>query len=200
VREGSENSLRLRDPLTTELIYDVQQTNLAITEVWALWYKTPGDLALLERLPHLQRLHILDCNAESLDAIKALTGLRLLTIESYSIFDVDLSSWPLIEELAITWHRKFTGLSAAQAGRKRGAANSEQHLRNHRWAREHQSDGRDREWFEREIVPRLQSYPLNAIARATGLSLAACSRIRGGSQVPHPRHWDSLLALVEAGN
>ena len=28
--------------------------------------------------------------------------------------------------------------------------------------------------------------------KATGLSLAACSRIRAGAQVPHPRHWESL--------
>jgi hypothetical protein len=90
--------------------------------------------------------------------------------------------------------------ASAQAGRKRGEANAEQHLRNHRWAREHPDSMRDRTWFEREIVPKLQGFPLNAIARATELSLAACSRIRGGSQTPHARHWDSLLALVEAGN
>jgi hypothetical protein len=33
--------------------------------------------------------------------------------------------------------------------------------------------------------------------KATVLSLAACSRIRAGAKVPHPRHWDALLALVE---
>ena len=90
--------------------------------------------------------------------------------------------------------------ASAHAGRKRGEANSEQHRRNHRWAREQQSNGRDRAWFERKVVPKLAVHPLNALARATGLSLAACSRIRAGAQVPHPRHWDSLLALVEAGN
>ena len=89
--------------------------------------------------------------------------------------------------------------ASAHAGRKRGEANAEHHRRNHRWTREHQSNGRDRAFFEREVVPKLQSYPLNAIARATGLSIAACSRIRAGAQVPHPRHWDGLLALVEAG-
>ncbi len=89
--------------------------------------------------------------------------------------------------------------ASAHAGRKRGQANSEHHLRNHRWAREHPGQC-DRAWFEREVAPKLRAYPLNAIARATGLSFTACSRIRGGSQVPHPRHWDALLALVEAGN
>jgi hypothetical protein len=90
--------------------------------------------------------------------------------------------------------------ASAHAGRRRGEANAEHHRRNHRWAREQQSQGRDRAWFEREVVPKLRSYPLNAIARATALSLAACSRIRAGAQVPHWRHWDGLLALVEAGN
>jgi hypothetical protein len=33
-------------------------------------------------------------------------------------------------------------------------------------------------------------------AGATGLSLAACSRIRSGARVPHPRQWDALLASV----
>jgi CRISPR-associated endonuclease Cas1 len=62
--------------------------------------------------------------------------------------------------------------ASTQAGRKRGEANAEQHLRNHRWAREHQSADRDRAWFVREIAPKLKCFPLNAIARATGLSLA----------------------------
>lgn len=70
-----------------------------------------------------------------------------------------------------------------------------QHRRNHRWAREHPGR-RDEAWFAREVVPKLGSFALNAIARATGLSLAACQRIRIGSQVPHQRHWDALLALV----
>lgn len=35
---------------------------------------------------------------------------------------------------------------------------------------------------------------------ATRLSFAACSRIRAGVRAPHPRHWEALLALAEAGN
>ena len=89
--------------------------------------------------------------------------------------------------------------ASAQAGRKRGEANAEHHLSNHRWAREHPGQ-RDAAWFKREIVPQLQGFALNVIARATGLSLAACSRIRADAQLPHPRHWDGLLALVEAGD
>ena len=39
---------------------------------------------------------------------------------------------------------------------------------------------------------------LAEIAKATGLSLAACSRIRGGSQIPHPRHWAALRELADS--
>ncbi len=86
--------------------------------------------------------------------------------------------------------------ASARAGRKRGEANAEQHLRNHRWAREHNSEHYDSAWFFREVVPKLQGFPLNEIA-ATGLSLAACSRILTGPTIPHPRHWDALLKLVK---
>jgi len=65
--------------------------------------------------------------------------------------------------------------------------------------REHPGQ-RDEAWFKREIALKLDGFSLNEIAGATGLSLAACSRIRAGARVPHPRHWEGLLALVEAGN
>jgi hypothetical protein len=55
-------------------------------------------------------------------------------------------------------------------------------------------------WFKREIVPKLDGFSLKEIGKATGLLLAACSRIRAGAKVPHPRHWETLLGLVEAGN
>ncbi len=71
-----------------------------------------------------------------------------------------------------------------------------------RRAREHPGQ-RDEGWFKREIAPNLDAFSLDAfslkeIAEATGLSLAACSRFPAGSQMPHPRHWEALLALVEA--
>lgn len=50
--------------------------------------------------------------------------------------------------------------------------------------------------FKREVAPKLDAFWLKEIAAATGLSLAACSRIRSGSKVPHPRHWGGLAALV----
>jgi hypothetical protein len=80
--------------------------------------------------------------------------------------------------------------------RARGEAIAEGHRRNRSWAREHPGQ-RDEAWFRREIMPKLDTFSLREIADATGLSLAACSRIRAGARVPHPRHWGSLLALVE---
>jgi hypothetical protein len=81
----------------------------------------------------------------------------------------------------------------------RSEAIADGHRRNRRWAREHPGQ-RDETWFNREIATKLDAFSLKEIAKATGLSLAACSRIRAGAKVPHPRHWDRLLALVEAGN
>ena len=88
---------------------------------------------------------------------------------------------------------------SADVNRARGEAISDAHGRNRRWAREHPGQ-RDEAWFKRVIVPKLDAFTLKVIAAATGLSLAACSRVRSGAKVPHPRHWDRLLALVEAGN
>jgi hypothetical protein len=85
--------------------------------------------------------------------------------------------------------------SAAVKNRARGEAISEGHRRNRSWAREHPGQ-RDAAWFKREIMPRLDAFSLNEIAGKTGLSLAACSRIRAGAKVPHARHWDALVALV----
>ena len=75
--------------------------------------------------------------------------------------------------------------------RVRGDAISEGHRRNRSWAREHPGQ-RDEAWFRREIVPKLDGFSLKEIRKATGLSLAACSRIRAGAKVPHSRHWDAL--------
>jgi hypothetical protein len=86
----------------------------------------------------------------------------------------------------------------ASVNRARGEAVSEVHRRNRSWAREH-PDQRDEAWFRREVLPKLDGFTLREIADATGLSLAACSRIRAGARVPHPRHWEALLAMLGGG-
>jgi hypothetical protein len=86
----------------------------------------------------------------------------------------------------------------AETNRKRGEAIVEQRRRSREWKRENPNGGgHDRAWFLREVMPKLDALPLSAIARVTGLSLAACSRYRAGARVPNPRHWEALLALVE---
>ena len=82
--------------------------------------------------------------------------------------------------------------------RVRGEAIAEAHQRNRGWAREHPGQ-RDEAWFKREIVPKLDAFTLKEIGNATGLSLAACSRIRAGAKVPHPRHFDALRRLISSG-
>ncbi|MGC9991691.1 MAG: hypothetical protein ABSD52_04710 [Candidatus Cybelea sp.] len=75
-----------------------------------------------------------------------------------------------------------------------GEAIGEGHRRNRSWAREHPSQ-RDEAWFKREIAPRLDAFSLKEIGRATVLLLVACSRIRAGAKIPHPRHWPALYDL-----
>ncbi len=86
---------------------------------------------------------------------------------------------------------------SADVNHVRGEAISDGHRRNRRWARAHPGH-RDRAWFAREIAPKLDAFSLKEIAKATGLSLAACSRVRAAARVPHPRHWEALIALVSA--
>ena len=86
--------------------------------------------------------------------------------------------------------------ASAQANSQRGEANASHHRRNRQWAKEHPGQ-RDRAWFLREVTPKLDAFSLAEIAKATGLSLAACSRFRAGTRVPHSRHWEAFLALVK---
>ena len=85
-----------------------------------------------------------------------------------------------------------------EVNRKRAAAISEAHRRNREWRRENTGEKRDEAWFRREVLPKLDAFSLSQIAKATGLSLAACSRIRAGTRVPHPRHWETLCALADS--
>jgi hypothetical protein len=105
---------------------------------------------------------------------------------------------------AIEAARKALAAQSASGNdpRRNGAANqarseaiSDGHRRNRGWVHEH-SGQRDEAWFTREIMPKLDAFTLAEIAAATGLSLAACSRIRAGARVPHPRHWQALKELL----
>lgn len=86
--------------------------------------------------------------------------------------------------------------SDPEMNRKRSKAIAEAHRQNRQWSEAQHSETRDAAWFLREVCPALDTLPLKAIARATGLSLAASSRIRAGKRVPHPRHWEALFELA----
>jgi hypothetical protein len=102
---------------------------------------------------------------------------------------------------AVVAARKALALQAAtgndprkdpEVNRKRAVAISEGHRRNREWKHEHGTKPRNEAWFRREVLPKLDAFSLKEIAEATALSLAACSRIRAGSKIPHPRHWAAL--------
>jgi hypothetical protein len=84
-----------------------------------------------------------------------------------------------------------------EVNQRRSVAISEGHRRNRAWKGEDGAQPCDETWFRREVLPRLDGFSLKAMADATRLSLTACSRIRSGSRLPHPRHWEALVTLVE---
>jgi len=54
-----------------------------------------------------------------------------------------------------------------------------------------------RDFFLREIQPKLKGITLSAIASRLGISLAYAVDVRSGRRVPHPRHWQTLAQLVD---
>ncbi len=54
--------------------------------------------------------------------------------------------------------------------------------------------------FREDIQPRLQSVPLSALVKVTGLSLRYCALIRRGERIRHPLYWDALRELVGTVN
>lgn len=87
-------------------------------------------------------------------------------------------------EACIPQARRAHGLRAIEIARKVPAAQT--------------AAGNDpRQGGEVDSMPKLDAFSLKEMGKATGLSLAACSRIRAGVKMPHPRHRDALLALVQ---
>ena len=84
-----------------------------------------------------------------------------------------------------------------EAGAKRRKAMARLARENKRWD---QTNGpTDAATFTREILPQIRALPLNALMEATGLTKGACSQIRAGKTVPHPRHWRTLRELSARG-
>lgn len=59
------------------------------------------------------------------------------------------------------------------------------------WDRAHPQQV-DCAWFASEVVPKLQDLSANALARATGLSVSHCAKVKKGERVPHPMWWEAL--------
>jgi hypothetical protein len=81
---------------------------------------------------------------------------------------------------------------APAAGEKRRRAMTQVVAADRAW----KGDAVDPENFRTMVVPRLKHLKLEALAAATGLTRSACSRIRAGQAVPHPRHWGALAELL----
>jgi hypothetical protein len=84
-----------------------------------------------------------------------------------------------------------------EAQSRRAATASQQRKAVAAWRDDGSLDAVD---FRRDILPKLQGVPVRVIAEAMGATLSHGSKVRCGHTVPHKRHWDGLLALVEAGN
>lgn len=82
---------------------------------------------------------------------------------------------------------------SALAAERRAATNVSRKRHAREWDETH---GKlvDLSAFQRDILPHIQDIPLSRLQRATGLSLRYLSLIRRGERVPHPRHWQALLA------
>jgi CRISPR-associated endonuclease Cas1 len=81
-----------------------------------------------------------------------------------------------------------------EANRKRSETRKRQRAEELTWEREH--PGRvDPRLFTNEVLPKLDGLSARAVARATGLSVGHCARIKRGERVPHPRWWLLLDTL-----
>jgi len=82
------------------------------------------------------------------------------------------------------------------ASERRRKSNTERREEQAAWQIEHDGETPDPEWFRSVVLPSLASVTLSEIARATGVSTSAASKIRAGRRLPHPRHWQALASLV----
>jgi hypothetical protein len=83
------------------------------------------------------------------------------------------------------------GLAAA----KRGAQTKEHMRANASWV----DDGSLADInFWRDVRPHLTKHSLAQLQEVTGFSLRHCSQIREGLCIPHKRHWQKLLKLIDS--
>jgi len=68
------------------------------------------------------------------------------------------------------------------------------------WVAEHPDALRDPAWYAEHVQPHLAGVTLSRLQQVTGLSLSACSRIRNGDRLPHPRHWPALAIATPSAS
>ena len=79
------------------------------------------------------------------------------------------------------------------AQRRRAISASKQRRAVTAWRDDGSLDGVD---FRRDILPKIQGFPVRVIAEATGCSISHASKVRGGGIVPHKRHWIALARIA----
>jgi hypothetical protein len=92
---------------------------------------------------------------------------------------------------AVTRERLGSGQRTTRRGERRAPPPKPRRRRSH--------DSCQRTAFLRNVTPRLDSLSLTAIAEATGLTMAYCSKVRNGKVVPHRRHWAAFVTLTGIG-
>jgi CRISPR-associated endonuclease Cas1 len=120
--------------------------------------------------------------------------------------------WPRTRA-ALATERARNGRAAITAGRHDGVdpshspqaeaarAASLSARKREQLAWDHVYDGADEISVDVDHLPALLTgVPLREIQQATGLSIAACSRIRSGTLKPHRRHWIALSTLNQAAD
>jgi hypothetical protein len=75
-------------------------------------------LEFLERLPFLRELTVVDLRINDVSGVGRLTKLKRWRLFTYATGPLDLSGLRTLEEAAITWNRRFAGLSGCVALKK----------------------------------------------------------------------------------
>lgn len=87
-----------------------------------------------------------------------------------------------------------TQTKSARARRNAAVMKTKRH--NREWEAANSDFDSDPEQFRQAVQPGLADVRLSTMQAVTGLSQAACSFIRSGKSIPHPRHWASLAGCV----
>jgi hypothetical protein len=82
-----------------------------------------------------------------------------------------------------------------EAAKKRGATQRELQRLNRDWEA-NPTHSLTVEDYKCSLLPDLRGVSARAISRAIGVSVGYAGELRNGAVVPHPRHWQTLHAMV----